>query len=225
MPLDAVLYTRVSTQEQAKDRNGLEGQLASLLAFCHREGINPILHLEEVASGGVGLEGRPVLARAFTLAAKVKGLVLVSKLDRLSREVSLISTLMTQRVRFATAEDGLEVDPFMLHLKASFAEKERKMIGERTRAALAAKKARGEPVGRAAWANPEVSSRRAVEASTRAVKATADAFASQVAPMVRALAASGLTYQQIADRLNASGTPSARGARWHAPSVCRVLAR
>lgn len=223
--MECIIYTRVSTQEQGQERNGLEAQLKACLDFCQQQGVLPLLHMEEVASGGLGLEGRPVLAKAFTLARKRKAFVLVSKLDRLSREVVLIASLMAQGVRFVTVEDGLEAEPFLLHMKAVVSEHERKTIGRRTRDALAAKMARGEPVGRAAWANPEVSSRRAVEASTRAVKATADAFASQVAPMVRALAASGLTYQQIADRLNASGTPSARGARWHAPSVCRVLAR
>ena len=73
--------------------------------------------------------------------------VLVSKLDRLSRDVAFISGLMAQRVPFIVAELGADADPFMLHLYAALAEKERRLIAERTRAALAAKKAAGAALG------------------------------------------------------------------------------
>lgn len=223
--MQALLYTRVSTQEQAKERNGLEGQLASMQAFCESHHITPLMHLQEVASGGVGIEGRHVLSLAFRLARKHGACVLVSKLDRLSREVELISSLMNERVPFFTVEDGLKVEPFMLHLKAAFAEKERIMIGERTKLALQAKKARGEALGRALHKDPAATQALAIQRATAANRATAKAFADQVAPVVQGLVRGGLTYAQAAERLNASGTPTARGGLWHASTVCNVLKR
>jgi DNA invertase Pin-like site-specific DNA recombinase len=223
--MQAILYTRVSTQEQAKGRNGLEGQLQALRGFCEREGITPLLHLEEVASGGTGLSGRPLLAQAFDLARRHKACVLVSKLDRLSREVSLISALMTERVKFYTAEDGLEVDPFMLHLKASFAEKERKVIGERTKAALGVLKARGVALGSLSHADPVATRAKALAGASKANKAQADAFAREVRGVLLPLLDSGLTYAQAAQALNRSGTKTARGGAWHASSVRNVALR
>lgn len=224
-PMDCIIYTRVSTQEQGQERNGLEAQLKACLDFCNREGLTPLLHLEEVASGGLGLEGRPMLAKAFEWARKRKAFVLVSKLDRLSREVVLIASLMSQGVRFVTVEDGLEAEPFLLHMKAVVGEHERKTIGRRTRDALAAKKARGEALGRACHKDPELALALAIERSTAANRASAEAFARQVGPMVKGLVSSGLTYAQVAERLNASGTPTARGGAWHASTVCTLLKR
>lgn len=222
---DVIIYTRVSTQEQGQERNGLEAQLKACQDFCHREGLTALLHMEEIASGGLGLEGRPVLSKAFEWARKRKAYVLVSKLDRLSREVVLIASLMSQGVRFVTVEDGLEAEPFLLHMKAVVGEHERKTIGRRTKDALAAKKARGEPLGRACHTDPSAALALAIARSTEANRASAKAFALQVGPMVRALVRSGLTYTQAAQRLNASSTPTARGGRWNASTVCRTLKR
>lgn len=223
--MEAIIYTRVSTQEQGQERNGLEAQLRACLDFCQREGITPLLHLEEVASGGLGLEGRPMLAKAFDWARKRKAYVLVSKLDRLSREVVLIASLMSQGVRFVTVEDGLEAEPFLLHMKAVVSEHERKAIGRRTKDALAAKKARGEAVGRACHKDPARAAALAIQRSVEANKASAKAFADRVGPTVRALVSSGLTYAEVAERLNKGGTPTMRGGRWHASSVCSVMKR
>lgn len=222
---EAIIYTRVSTQEQGQERNGLEAQLKACNDFCQREGLTPLLHLEEVASGGLGLDGRPVLAKAFDLAAKRKAYVLVSKLDRLSREVVLIASLMARGVKFITVEDGLEAEPFLLHMKAVVSEHERKMIGKRTRDALAAKKARGEALGGACHKDPLATRSKAVAASKAVVQAKATAWANQVAPTVLALYRAGLSMAQVADRLNAMKTPTSGGGVWHASTVCRVLKR
>lgn len=222
--MQCIIYTRVSTREQGDSKNGLEAQLATCKAFCEAEGVTPLLHLSEVASGGLGLEGRPVLAKAFALARKAGAKVLVSKLDRLSREVKLISSLMAQG-EFITAEDGKDADTLLLHMKAVIGEHERRTTGRRTKDALQAKKARGEPLGRACHRDPRATQALAVERSTAANRASAKAFASQVGPMVQGLVRAGLTYQQVADRLNASGTPTARGGLWHAPTVCVLLKR
>src|SRR5450432_4935821 len=94
--------------------------------------------------GHDAIDRRPQLAAVLALARKTKGAaVLVAKLDRLSRDVAFISDLMARRVPFIVAELGADADPFMLHLYAALAEKERNLIADRTKAALAQKKARG----------------------------------------------------------------------------------
>ena len=101
----------------------------------------------ETGKGSDALDRRPQLAAALSAARAAKCPVIVSKLDRLSRDVAFISGLMAQRVPFIVAELGADADPFMLHLYAALAEKERRLISERTKAALAAKKASGSRLG------------------------------------------------------------------------------
>ena len=108
----------------------------------------------------------------------------------------------------------------MLHLYAALAEKERRLISERTRAALASAKARGTALG--GWrGGPVVDSRIGVEA----VQAKADAFAADVGPMVRAKSARGLSQRQVAAELTAEGVRTARGGQWTAAAVRSVLMR
>jgi DNA invertase Pin-like site-specific DNA recombinase len=91
----------------------------------------------ETGKGADALDRRPQLAAALAAAKTAKCCVLVSKLDRLSRDVAFVAGLMAQRVPFIVAELGRDADPFMLHLYAALAEKERRLISERTKAALA----------------------------------------------------------------------------------------
>src|SRR4030088_3698532 len=93
------------------------------------------------------LDRRPQLAAALAAAKASKCSVVVAKLDRLSRDVAFVAGLMAQRVPFIVAELGRDADPFMLHLYAALAEKERRLISERTTAALQAKKANGAKLG------------------------------------------------------------------------------
>jgi DNA invertase Pin-like site-specific DNA recombinase len=146
----AVAYTRVSTAEQGRSGLGLEAQRAAIEAFAEREQIAISGWFSEVQSGkriSDTLAERPQLAAALEASRASGGTVLVSKLDRLSRDVHFISGLMAHKVHFTVAELGPDVDPFMLHLFAALAEKERAMISQRTKAALAALKARGVKLG------------------------------------------------------------------------------
>jgi DNA invertase Pin-like site-specific DNA recombinase len=138
----------------------------------------------------------------------------VAKLDRLSRDVHFISGLMTQRVPFLVAELGPRVPSFMLHIYAVFAEEERRMISERTKAALQAAKARGVVLG-----NPHI------EVAHAKSRAAADAFAAKVKPMIEALRAEGLTLRAIAARLTELGVETARGGKWEATQVRAALLR
>ena len=123
--------------------------------------------------GHDALERRPQLKAALALAKKHKCHLGVAKLDRLSRDVHFISGLMVHRVPFLVAELGADVDPFVLHLFAALAEKERTLIGTRTRAALAAAKVRGVRLG-----NPVLQDAR--ERAILQIRQAADARAIEV---------------------------------------------
>jgi DNA invertase Pin-like site-specific DNA recombinase len=143
----------------------------------------------------------------------------VAKLDRLSRDVHFISGLMAHRVPFLVAELGADVDPFVLHLYAALAQKERALICARTREALARAKARGKVLG-----SPELD--RARKKAVVAVKTEADRYAANVLPVIEAIKRAGATtLREIADALNARGVATARGGQWHAMTVRNVLAR
>jgi len=150
----------------------------------------------------------------------VKCSVAVAKLDRLSRDVAFVAGLMAQRVSFIVAELGRDADPFMLHLYAALAEKERRLIAERTRAALAAKKATGARLG-----NPRNLDHAGYVGRAALVDA-ADQFASGLRPIVQAILASGtVTLASVAMELNRRGIRSARGGMWHRSSVRNLLER
>ena len=217
----AVAYYRVSTARQGKSGLGIEAQKAAIQRFAEAEGIEVLAeHVEvETGKGADALERRPELAAALAQARKAKCPVLVAKLDRLSRDVHFISGLMAHRVPFVVADLGADADPFMLHLYAALAEKERALISARTKAALAAKKAQGVKLG-----NPRAAA-AAVKAHA-ANRAGADQFASNVLPIVREIQASGLTtLRDIAGALNARGIRTARGGAWHSSTVRNLLMR
>jgi len=190
--------------------------------FAEAEGLTVIAEYVESESGkgADALDRRPQLAAALARARLNKCPVLVSKLDRLSRDLAFIANLMAQRVRFIVAELGADADPFMLHLYAALAEKERRLIAERTKAALAAKKASGAALG-----NPTNLDEAGALGRVR-LSADADQFAANVLPIVlevRALGARG--YGSIACALNRRGVRTARGGRWHVSTVQNLLAR
>src|SRR6266496_2992726 len=145
----AIAYVRVSTGKQAKSGLGLEAQQAALARFAETEGYNLIQTFEEVETGkgSDALDRRPQLTAALKMARQHKAPIIVAKLDRLSRDVHFISGLMSHRTPFIVAELGADTDPFMLHLYAALAEKERRMISQRTKDALAAAKVRGVKLG------------------------------------------------------------------------------
>jgi DNA invertase Pin-like site-specific DNA recombinase len=135
------------------------------------------------------------------------------------RLICFVAGLMAQRVPFLVAELGADVDPFMLHVYAALAEKERRMISERTRAARAARKARGARLGNRTnlAAAQALGAARTAEAARR--------FAANVAPVIREIQNSGVSsLRGVAAALNARGVRTARGGRWAATQVGAVLA-
>jgi DNA invertase Pin-like site-specific DNA recombinase len=142
---DLITYIRVSTFQQGRSGLGIEAQRHALANFAQTEGLTITREFVEVETGkgSDALDRRPQLKAALAAARKLKCHVAVAKLDRLSRDVHFISGLMAHKVPFLVAELGPDVDPFVLHLFAALAEKERALISTRTRQALAAAKARG----------------------------------------------------------------------------------
>ena len=139
----AVAYTRVSTKKQGKSGLGLEAQQEALAQFAEAEGYKLIETFSEVETGkgADALDRRPKLKAAIAKAKEHEAPIIVSKLDRLSRDVHFISGLMVHEVPFIVTELGADCDPFMLHLYAALAEKQRRLISQRTRDALQAEKA------------------------------------------------------------------------------------
>ena len=220
-----IAYVRVSTTKQGRSGLGLEAQQEALSRFADAEDFELVRTFVEVETGkgSDALERRPQLAAALAEARRRRCSIGVAKLDRLSRDVHFISGLMAHKVPFVVAELGADVDPFILHLFAALAEKERSLIGVRTKAALAAAKARGVQLG-----NPRLSEVRqaAHKAAAIANEAAADQHAANVLPIIRQIKrARATTLREIANALNERGVRTARGGQWYAMTVRNVLAR
>ncbi len=218
----AIAYYRVSTQRQGRSGLGIEAQRATVARFAEAEGIALLQEYVEVETGkgSDALDRRPQLAAALARAKSAKCPVIVAKLDRLSRDVAFISGLMAQRVPFIVAELGADADPFMLHLYAALAEKERRLISERTRAALAQRKAHGARLGNPSNAGQAAALGREVQTSE------ANRFAANIIPVIDSIKATGVSsLGAIAVALNNRGIRSARGGRWHVSTVANLLAR
>ncbi len=218
----AIAYYRVSTARQGRSGLGIEAQREAVARFAAAEAFELIGEFTEVETGkgNDALDRRPQLAAALATGRQKKCPVIVAKLDRLSRDVAFISGLMAQRVPFIVAELGRDADPFMLHLYAALAEKERRLISDRTRAALAARKAQGARLGNRR--NPG----EAAALGSKALSEEADTFASNVLPIVSALQSAGVTgLRGLADALNNRGIRTARGGRWHVSNVKNVIDR
>lgn len=228
MPSQAVAYLRVSTDRQGRSGLGLEAQREAIARFAEAEGFEIVAEFVEVETGkgADALDRRPVLTEALATAKRTKAAtredcpVIVAKLDRLSRDVHFISGLMSQGTGFIVAELGANADPFFLHIYAAIAEKERKLISERTRAALAIRKAQGMLLGN------RTNLAEAQAKGGMAAKIAADAFAANILPIIEQVRAAGATsYNAIATALNERGVKTARGGAWAATTVRNIMLR
>lgn len=206
----AIAYTRVSTARQGKSGLGLEAQQSALARFAEAEGFDIVQAFSETESGKHDGDRRPALAEALAAARKHAAPIIVAKLDRLSRDVHFISGLMKHKVPFIVAELGSDTDPFMLHLYAALAEKERALISRRTKDALAAAKARGVKLG-------------GLNARGIANQQAAVDFAERLRPTFDELAE--ISARQTAEELNRRNITTATGGQWHAVQVIRVRER
>lgn len=212
----AIALVRVSTSEQGKSGLGLAAQEAAIRNFAAAEGFDVVQVVEEVASGKLGIEDRDGLRTALAKAKKLKCPVIVAKLDRLSRDVAFISGLMSKGVPFIVAELGSDVDPFVLHLFAALGEKERKMIGSRTKAALAPMVGTGKLGNKTNLAEAQAKGQ-----ATNSAKAAA--FAAKVLPKIVELKGKNMTLDQIAADLNEREIKTFNGGVWHKSTISRLL--
>lgn len=215
-----VSYLRVSTQRQGKSGLGLEAQREAVATYLNGGRWTLVQELVEVESGK--RNDRPKLAEALALCRVHRATLLVAKLDRLARNVAFISALMESGVEFS-AVDFPQANRLTVHVLAAVAEHEAAMISERTRAALAAAKARGTKLGGLRWQVGTVAQQGAV-ASAAVRRARAAERRADLLPVVRSIRESGAaSLRQMAATLNAQGVPAMRGGLWTAAQVRRLL--
>ena len=209
MPI--VAYYRVSTARQGRSGLGLDAQRKAVAAYAASTGLRVAEEFTEVETGkgADALEKRPVFAQALLKAKKLKVPIVVAKLDRLSRDVAFVSSLMSKKVDFRDASDP-NASTFLLHIKAAVAEEERRMIAQRTREALAAAKERGVVLGNQAQAD-----------ANKAAAAARDAI---LKPVLKGLI--GSSTRVIAQELTNRGIATPSGGRnWNPMTVLRVMQR
>src|SRR5690349_14070793 len=217
-----IAYVRVSTQRQGQSGLGLDAQRVAVVNYLRGRG-ELVGEVVEIESGRKGGKARPELARALALC-KLRGAALViGKLDRLARDVRFFLEVIDDSgvdIRFADLPD---VSPksdegrMILVSMANFAEFEGRRIGTRTKAALAAAKARGVKLGTAGPSN--------LRSNIQARKAAADEFASRVSGLVAGFRARSLSQRAMVVDLNAAGVPAPRGGQWGLAQVQRLLGR
>lgn len=204
-----VAYFRVSTEKQGKSGLGLAAQRTLIERFLSA-GDEVIAEFVEVQSGKS--DERVELWKAIAHAKKQDAKILIAKLDRFSRKVSFIAGIMEQGIGLVVAEMPHATD-FQLHIFAALAQEERRLISERTRNALAEAKKRGVELGK----NGKVLAvQRRQEADERA-----EALRPVIMPMVEA----GLSYSEIARRMNEQGILTVNGRRFRAQQVKSLLLR
>jgi DNA invertase Pin-like site-specific DNA recombinase len=224
---NAVGYIRVSTTSQGRSGLGLEAQRAAIAQFAKSEGLEVSAVFEEVetGSGSDALERRPKLAAALQAARKAKAPILVAKLDRLSRDVHFISGLMVHGVEFVVCDLGRQSDPFVLHLYAALAEKERTLIAARTTAGLKAAKRRGTKLGMDGKSKAEGRAIAALGAEANRNAALQRLKDLKLDKHIPDALAGNRSFRGAAEWLNERGIASPGGGRWHAPSLLKAVKR
>jgi len=215
-----VAYYRVSTVKQGKSGLGLEAQKEAVSKYLNGGRWNLVGEFIEVESGK--RKDRPALTEALALCRLHNATLVIAKLDRLARNVLFTATLMESSVKF-TAVDFPDANNLTIHILAAVAEHEAAMISTRTKAALAAAKARGVVLG---CGNDNIATYAAVGAKASALQrsAKAEKRTADLLPRIHHHQADGATtLRQIANRLNAEGITTARGGQWSAVQVQRVM--
>jgi DNA invertase Pin-like site-specific DNA recombinase len=224
----AVGYLRVSTQEQGRSGIGLTVQRSDIEAFAAREGLMIKTWYQDVQTGAGAdpLLLRPGLAAALKDVKSLQCPLIVARLDRLSRNVHFISWLMEVRVHFIVAALGKDLDEFTLHIWASVAEQERKLISERCKAACAVMKARGVKMGMAQYskARQRQISALANAGKRQAALERAEAYRPHIEWALRQPGLRGrpISLGRAAQALNERGTPSPYGGRWGGEQLMRM---
>ena len=206
-----VAYYRVSTVQQGVSGLGLDAQKAAVASYLNGGDWQMVAEYVEIESGK--RSDRPQLQAAIAAAKKSRAILLVAKLDRLTRNVHFLTGLLESGVRFKAA-DMPEADKTMVQMMAVLAEWERDRISERTKAALAEAKRRGKKLG-----NPNLVADNSVR------MAEAQARAEALRKTLRGLQRQGMAQREMVEELNRAGLPAARGGQWSLMQLQRVLKR
>ena len=225
-------YIRVSTEEQATSGLGLEAQTEHIRRWCALKEMPLTLLRDAGVSGGVPLGQRPAGAKLISMARRSKGVIVVARLDRLFRSVAdasnTIAAFGAEGVELVSIAEGFDMtSPYgraMAQMASVFAELERAMISERTRAALAAYRARGGRLGTPANLSPAAAQNgRALGCAAQ--RESADQAYADLYPLLRECRAAGQTLAEIARHLNSEGYVTRRGRPWGKAGVRSVLIR
>ena len=211
----AIAYIRVSTDKQGKSGLGLEAQQEAIASYAASQGVTVSETFIEVESGKNN--HRPELEKALKLAKRTKSTLLIAKLDRLSRNAAFLLTLRDSGVDFVAA-DNPEANRLTIGILAVIAEHEREMISERTKAAMAAAKARGIKLG-----NPQGFSEDHRKAGPAARRKQSQDFTQRIAHHFEKTA--HLSLREAAQVLNDGGVETAKGGLWSASTVRAARAR
>lgn len=215
--MDIIGVCRVSTRSQGESKLGLLSQRAEIERWAEFHGHNIITIMDEVASGSWPLRERPVISAALSMAKKMNATVVVTKTDRASRNLQIIDKLLHQQKLVIAIDLGANPDEFIGTVFAGLAVKERKMIGVRTKAGLAAAKARGVVLGN----HTNLDEAQALGRASQ--KKRAEAFAESMKTTMLAYKKSGMTLQQMADELNSYERTTFRGKMWKVSNVHEMM--
>ncbi len=214
MKLRFVSYYRVSTDKQGLDGNGMEAQRQAVSRYLTSLDCELLGSFEEVESGANN--ERPQLQAALALAKARKAILVIAKLDRISRCASFLLQLQDSGVDFVAC-DMPNADKFTVGILALVAQRERELISQRTRAGLAIAKQRGVTLG-----NPNASA--ALKKAQAVIQDRKKCFAASAITSIREIQSTGISsLNRIADCMNKRGEKTSRGGRWTATAIKRVL--
>lgn len=215
--MNYIIYLRVSTKDQGKSGLGLDAQKRDIKLYLDNYCPTPYEVIEECLDIDSGANSeRTELMRAIKITKKHKATLLVAKLDRLSRKVSFIASLMEDKKLDFKVATMPHADPFQLHIYAALAEQEREFISKRTKAALAEAKARGRRLG---------GLRTKTNERNIAKRKQADDFANSLSPIIEPMILASLTYSDIAKRLNQMNIKTANSGVFWPSTVSNILKR
>lgn len=213
-----VAYYRVSTQKQGLSGLGLEAQQVAVITYLtgHQGDLVAEFREIETGKGANALDKRPQLRAALDLCRKQGATLIIAKLDRLARNVFFVSGLLESGCDFVAA-DMPEANKTMIQIHAVMSEWERDQISARTKAALAAAKARGVKLGTTGPAN--------LKRNIEERRAAADAFANKLCGVLNGFKGAGLSQRAMVGELNILGIKTIKGGQWSLNQLQRVISR
>lgn len=218
-PMNYVSYIRVSTKGQERSGLSFDAQKAIIEHYAEIEKAEIVKEFIETESGKT-IENRPILKEAIQYAQDYKCVLVVAKLDRLSRDVEHIFKIQKQLGSFFKSCDLPTTDALTLSIHAGIAQRERELISIRTRQALEAKKRKGEKLG--TINNLTIAGRKAGGIINK-INATNNKNNKRAKAIILEYKAKGMSLKSIIDSLNNNGFYTATGKKFHKTTVSRIF--